>query len=137
MPRVVETPEEVAPSGAETVLLVEDEAILREIIEESLESLGYAVLTVANGAEAIELSARFGGRIDLMLTDVIMPGMGGSDLAGRLAEQRPETKVLFMSGFTDDSVLLHGVLAEGLPFLEKPFTAAALARKVREVLDRA
>jgi PAS domain S-box-containing protein len=125
-----------APRGKETVLVVEDERALREIIEESLTALGYSVLAAADAEAALRTCETFSGTLDLMVTDVIMPGMGGGELARRFQERRPDTWVLYMSGFTDDSALLHGVLAEDMPFLEKPFTTNALAGKVREVLDR-
>jgi CheY-like chemotaxis protein len=110
---------------------------LREIIDEGLTALGYTVLTAADGEAALNACERFAGPIHLMVTDVIMPGMGGAELARQVAARRPETRVLYMSGFTDDSVLLHGILAEGVPFLEKPFTTKRIAGKVREVLDQA
>lgn len=128
--------EEPAPRGSETVLLVEDEAALLAILKERLEESGYTVLTASNGLAAMEVCEIRQGRIDLLLTDVIMPAMGGSDLAGHLSGRYPDMKVLYMSGYTDDAVVLNGVLSETMPFIEKPFTASGLLRKVREVLDR-
>ncbi len=123
------------PRGSETVLLVEDEESVRVLVRDVLQRNGYNVLEVANGKEAIQLSERHPGPIHLVVTDVVMPGMSGRELARRLAIQRSDTKVLYMSGYTDDAIVHHGVLDPGTPFLEKPFTTDALARKVREVLD--
>ena len=123
------------PGGTETVLLVEDEETLRTLCERILGELGYTVLPAGNGAEAIALARKYGDRIDLLLTDVVMPGMNGSELATQLVLHHPEMKVLFMSGYTDDAITRHGVLDEGVSFIGKPYTPAALARKVREVLD--
>jgi two-component system cell cycle sensor histidine kinase/response regulator CckA len=128
--------EKDAPSGTETVLVVEDEASLRQIVRECLEEVGYTVLEAPDGLAALELAERHRGPIPLLITDVVMPGLGGRELARRLTEKRPDTKVLYMSGYTDDAVILHGVLTADMPFLEKPFTPGGLARKVREVLDR-
>ena len=122
--------------GSETVLLVEDEEALSGILQERLEESGYSVLTAPDGIAALALCERREGPIDLLLTDVILPRMGGSELARRLAERRPQMKVLYMSGYTDDAVILHGVLTEQTAFLEKPFTANSLLRKIREVLDQ-
>lgn len=125
---------DLLPRGTETVLVVEDEALLRMIVLECLETLGYRVFEAENSARALELAAGYDGPIQLLLTDVVMPGGGGAELARQLTLARPELRVLFTSGFTDDAVLLHGLRA-GVPFLEKPFTASSLARKVRDVLD--
>jgi two-component system, cell cycle sensor histidine kinase and response regulator CckA len=96
---------------------------------------GYVVLEARQGAEALEISHRHAGAIHLLVTDVVMPQMSGRELAQRLATLRPEMKVLYMSGYTDDAIVRHGVLASGIAFLSKPFTPDALALKVREVLD--
>ena len=93
------------------------------------------MLTAANGEEALRVLERHEEQVHLMVTDVVMPGMSGRILAERFDRTRPGMKVLYMSGYTDDVVVRHGVLAEGMPFLSKPFTAAELIRKVREVLD--
>jgi CheY-like chemotaxis protein len=123
------------PRGSETLLVVEDEPALGEIVRIGLEAAGYTVLLAGNAGEALALSDAHLGPIDLLITDVVMPGLGGSALAVKLTEGRPLLKTLFMSGFTDDAVVLHGVQTESMAFIEKPFTAAALARKVRAVLD--
>ena len=127
--------EEETPRGNETILLVEDEAALREITLEVLETAGYTVLEAAHGAAALQISERYEGAIHLLLTDVVMPGLTGSELAQRLTAERKEMKVLFMSGYTDDAVILRGVLTKEMPFVQKPFTIVQLARKVRDVLD--
>jgi hypothetical protein len=124
------------PRGSETILLVEDEASLRELVRECLEGGGYTVLEARNGTQALELGESHSGSLHLLMTDVVMPGMSGRDLAERLRAARPEIRILYMSGYTDDAVVLHGVLAENMAFLQKPFTAQALAQTVREVLDR-
>jgi two-component system cell cycle sensor histidine kinase/response regulator CckA len=122
------------PRGSETILLVEDEESLRELVRECLEATGYTVLGAKHGAEALEICERHEGPVHLLLTDVVMPQMSGRELAERLGAVRPNIPVLYMSGYTDDAVVLHGVLAEGTAFLQKPFGAEALARKVREML---
>ena len=96
---------------------------------------GYRVLEARHGAEALEISSRHTGPIHLMVTDVVMPQMSGRELAQRLLPLRPEMRVLYMSGYTDDAIVRHGVLGAGMAFLSKPFTPYALASKVREVLD--
>jgi PAS domain S-box-containing protein len=128
---------ELPPSllGIETLLLVEDEVSLRKLSRHLLELCGYAVLEAENGAEALKVSQEHKGMIHLLLTDVVMPGMSGRALADQLMKQRPETHVIYMSGYTGQTVGEHGVLAEGSFFLPKPFTREALARKIREVLD--
>jgi PAS domain S-box-containing protein len=125
------------PGGTETVLVVEDEDTLRTLCERILGDLGYQVMPARNGAEAIALAHAFADRIDLLLADVVMPGMSGSELATQLVLEYPELKVLFMSGYPDDAIGKHGVLDEGMSFIGKPYTPSALARKVREVLDEA
>ena len=125
------------PGGTETVLIVEDEDILRNLCVQILEQLGYRVLEARSGTEAIAEVQRSGDRIDLLLTDVVMPGMNGSELAKHLVPHNPEMKVLFTSGYTEDVISHHGVLAEGVSFIGKPYTPLALARRVREVLDKA
>jgi two-component system cell cycle sensor histidine kinase/response regulator CckA len=122
--------------GTETVLVVEDERAVRDQAVLVLDSYGYHVLDAAGGEEALELSRSHEGPIDLLLTDVIMPGMNGRDLADLLQPERPETRVLYMSGYTGDVIANHGVLAGTASFLPKPFTLEDLLRKVRQVLDK-
>jgi PAS domain S-box-containing protein len=124
------------PGGSETVLLAEDEEAVRLVVRLALLTKGYTVLEAANGSEAVVLFQRHAGRIDLLITDVVMPKMAGRQLAETLTSQRPGLKVLYLSGYTDDAVVRHGVLETGMPFLQKPFTPTALARKVREVLEQ-
>ncbi|MHB1024184.1 MAG: response regulator [Desulfobacteria bacterium] len=125
------------PGGTETVLVVEDEDTLRTLRERILGDLGYQVVPAPGGAEAIALAQRYGDRIDLLLTDVVMPGMSGAELATRLVLHHPEMKVLYTSGYTDDAIVRHGVLDEEVSFIGKPYAPLALAKKVREVLDKA
>ncbi|MET0619316.1 MAG: PAS domain S-box protein, partial [Thermoanaerobaculia bacterium] len=121
-------------TGSETVLLVEDEAEVRRLVERLLRMQGYAVIAAASPAEAIT-AARAAGKIDLLVTDVIMPGMNGREMARLLAAERPRMRVLYMSGYTDAAIAQQGILPPGTAFLSKPFTPDVLARKVREVLD--
>ncbi len=125
-----------ATRGTETVLVVEDMAAVRAVTREMLERYGYTVLEAADGDAAIRIADGFDHTIHLLLTDVVMPHVSGRDLADVLGKVRPDTKVLFMSGYTDDAVVRHGILQDGIPYLQKPFTPKSLARKVREVLDR-
>ncbi len=124
------------PRGTETVLVAEDEAAVRAVTREVLERQGYVVLEAPHGAAALDIAAQHRGPIQLLVTDVVMPGLSGRQLADRLARLRPDTKVLYVSGYTDDAVVRHGVLEAGIAYLQKPFTIDSLARKVREVLDR-
>jgi PAS domain S-box-containing protein len=121
--------------GHETVLVVEDDALLRKAAVAVLEKSGYRVLPAPDGHAALDLARELPGEIHLLLTDLIMPGMPGRALSEALVAIRPGVRVLFMSGYTDDTVLRNGVLEAGVAFLPKPFNASALARKVREVLD--
>jgi len=129
----------VAPAapgrGSETILLVEDEAPVRDLTRRCLEQRGYSVLQAASAEDALELLAKHSGRLDLLLTDVVMPGASGPELATRLTAERPDLHVLFVSGYPDDSPASAGVLEGGTAFLQKPFTPDTLARKVRAVLD--
>jgi len=134
---VEDDPPAALPGGTETVLVVEDEDILRDLCARILEGMGYRLLQARNGAEAIALAQGYGDRIDLLLTDVVMPAMNGSDLATHLVLHHPEMKVLFTSGYTDETISRHGVLDEGVSFIGKPYNPSSLARKVREVLDGA
>ena len=131
-----EVPEMVTavPTGKETILVVEDEAVVRDLAARVLRSKGYTVLAAAHPSAALEISQRE-RNIDLLVTDVVMPQMGGKKLADRLCDMRPGLPVLYVSGYTEDNVVHHGVLDEDIFFLAKPFTPAALAFKVREVLD--
>jgi len=124
------------PTGNETVLLVEDEELVRSLARRILQRHGYNVVEAENGGAAYLLCKKHEGVIDLLLTDVIMPNMNGRELYDQLIELRPDLKVLYMSGYTEDVIAQHGVLDPGTPFIQKPFTIEALARKIREVLDR-
>jgi len=121
--------------GTETILLVEDESQVRALARTVLVKAGFQVLEATNGEDALMLCERFAGTIHLVLTDVVMPKMGGRELVERLQVLRPATKVLYMSGYTDDTVVHHGVLDEGVAFLQKPITPEALTSKIRDVLD--
>jgi two-component system, cell cycle sensor histidine kinase and response regulator CckA len=121
--------------GTETVLLVEDEPAVRELSARVLRNLGYIVLEAINGTEGLGAAPAHTGQIDLLLADVVMPEVGGKALSEQLTSQYPNMRVLFMSGYTDNAIVHHGRLDEGVAFLQKPFTPAALARKVRAVLD--
>ena len=123
-----------APTGTETVLLVEDEGALRSMIREALEDAGYRVLEAGMPLQALAIAESHPGNIHLMLTDVVMPGMSGRDLAVRLKPLRPGAAVVFMSGYTDDAIGQHGLLELGTHFLQKPFTSHQLLQKIREVL---
>jgi PAS domain S-box-containing protein len=123
------------PRGTETILLAEDEAAVRALTRTILTGCGYQVLEAADGDEVVQVAAGHGGPIHLLIADVVMPGAGGRAVAERLTEQYPRMRVLYVSGYTDDAVIRHGVLREGVNFIQKPFTPAALARKVRDVLD--
>ena len=122
-------------AGVETVLLVEDEEVVREMAMEILRECGYHVLQAEDGPDALHLARQHPGEIHLMLTDVVMPRMSGRELAEQLTPLRPDMRVLYMSGYTDDAIVHHGVLDEGTAFIGKPFSMQALARKVRETLD--
>jgi CheY-like chemotaxis protein len=122
--------------GTETVLLVEDEQAVRRLVRTALESQGYQVLEASCGEDALALAQHYHGVIHLLMTDVVMPGMGGHALAQQLQTHRGELQVLFVSGYMQDAVARHGVVESKSAFLQKPFTPIALARKVREVLDR-
>jgi PAS domain S-box-containing protein len=133
---VPQEPDESRPErGTETILLVEDEELLRAVVREELEEHGYRVLEVRHGAEALSLSESLEERIDLLLTDVIMPGMTGSDLAARIGATRPDTKIIFMSGYTNQAILNHTALPASVRYLEKPIPASLLLRTIRAVLD--
>jgi two-component system, cell cycle sensor histidine kinase and response regulator CckA len=144
LPRVLQDPAEMpaeapvpaaAARGSETVLLVEDEDSVRELVQELLEAVGYHVLTAARPADALRLADDYAGPLHLLVTDVVMPQMGGPDLAQRLKGLRPDLKVLYLSGYSPGIVADRGVLEDGAMFLQKPFSADALESKVRETLD--
>jgi len=124
-----------APRGTETVLLVEDAAAVRAVTKQVLERQGYTVLEAPDGEAALRLAQRHRGVVHLLLTDVVMPRLNGRELAERLVRLRPDVKVLYASGYTDDSVVRHGILESGTAYLQKPFSPESLARKVRDVLD--
>jgi PAS domain S-box-containing protein len=130
LPAVEET-----PRGSETILLVEDDEAVRGLAQTSLEMYGYRVLWAADAQGALRLAEEHAGTIHLLLTDVVMPGMSGRELVDILRQRQPQLTVLFMSGYTDDAVLRHGLVHADVAFLQKPFTPAGLARKVRDVLD--
>jgi two-component system, cell cycle sensor histidine kinase and response regulator CckA len=144
LPRIEETATTVAATtplaqttgGSETILLVEDAESLRKLTRSFLESHGFRVLVAQNGEEAMEVEARHSAKIDLLLTDVVMPGMNGRVLSEKLQPKQPAMRVLYMSGYTDSFIAGHGVLERGMVLLNKPFTEDALIGKVREVLDR-
>jgi CheY-like chemotaxis protein len=121
--------------GTETILLVEDSSDLRSVVRQFLEIDGYTVLGAADANEAMRVAAHHSGPIHLILTDVVLPGASGRILAESLQVTRPEAKVLFMSGYTDDTVLFHQLAKASLNFIQKPFKRANLANKVRYVLD--
>jgi len=134
-----ESPEDGASSEDEsgpsaTLLLVEDEQSVRDLTVKMLQRLGYRVLVAAGGAEAIEISRSYAGTIALLVTDVVMPGMSGRQVADALQAARPDLKVLYLSGYTEDTVVHHGVLDAGVEFLPKPFSREALGKKIRSVL---
>jgi two-component system, cell cycle sensor histidine kinase and response regulator CckA len=145
LPRVDEAPEPAPPpadgapaaSGSETILLVEDEEIVRRLARNVLSEKGYRVLEAVDGKSAVDICNAHLGPIDLLLTDLVMPGMSGRDLALYIHATRPSTKVLFMSGYSEGAVIHQGMLEEHTPFLSKPFSPDALVRHVRETLDRA
>jgi CheY-like chemotaxis protein len=121
--------------GSETVLVVEDESSLRALIVQILRKQGYTVLEAANGREALRIAREFADEIHLVLTDVIMPEIGGKVLVSQIMTARPNTRALFISGYTDDAIVHHGILEPNTAFLQKPFSANALASKVWEVVN--
>ena len=144
LPRVDEPLEEIRkevlkeelPRGNETILIVEDEEEVRKLAGKILERQGYEILETFNGDDALVACERRKSPIHLMLADIVMPGMSGSELAKLLIPLYPEIKILYMSGYTDNAIVRHGVLEKGVDYIQKPFTMEGLARKVREVLDK-
>jgi CheY-like chemotaxis protein len=124
------------PRGSETVLVVEDDGAVRDLASQILKNQGYRVLEAPNGEEALTLYGVMREPIHLVLTDVVMPRISGRELVEHLVFFHPETRALYMSGYTDDAVVQHGVLEEGVSNIQKPFTMEGLAKKVREVLDK-
>jgi len=125
-----------ATSGRETILVVEDEESVRSLIRMALESSGYRVLETSDGDGALAICTNYSGPIHLLLTDVVMPRMSGSAVAEKVVTMRPEIKVLFMSGYTTDAIVHHGILGHDMPFIQKPFAPVALRERIREVLGR-
>jgi two-component system cell cycle sensor histidine kinase/response regulator CckA len=142
LPRVEEAVEPAGPArisptqvgGSETVLLVEDEESVRQLVRETLELKGYKVLEADNGDAALQIVSGYADKIDMLITDVVMPGMSGRELSARMCASYPQTKVLYLSGYTEDAIVHEGALDPGTAFLQKPFTLQMLSRKVREVL---
>jgi CheY-like chemotaxis protein len=124
------------PMGKETILIVEDNEEVRKLAEQILTRLGYRVISAAEGNEALDVCDKYKEPIHLLLTDVVMPGMSGQNLAEAISILRPEIKVLYMSGYPDEVISDLGVLKPGINYLQKPFTVEILAKKVREVLDK-
>jgi CheY-like chemotaxis protein len=120
---------------SETLLLVEDDEGVRKLLLDVLRQEGYSVLAASNGPDALKLCAHYDRPIHLLITDVIMPGMSGTQLVEQLVGRCRDTKVLFMSGYTDDAIVNHGVLDPGVAFLQKPFTPGGVLSKVRDVLN--
>jgi PAS domain S-box-containing protein len=143
LPRVTESPAPLTPSpaapvsvrGSETILLVEDDEMIRHLVQKVLKGNGYTVLVAGDGNAAERMAGAHAAAIHLLMTDVVLPGLNGREVARRLVAQRPGIKVLYLSGYTDDAIVHHGVLEPGVAFLQKPFSPAVLGRKVREVLD--
>jgi PAS domain S-box-containing protein len=126
-----------AARGRETVLVVEDELVVRNLVQRILEAAGYAVLCAPDGQAALELAGRHPGEIHLVLTDVVMPRLSGRALVAELSRARPDLRALYMSGYTDNAIVHHGVLDPGTQFIGKPFTATELCHKIRQILDEA
>jgi two-component system, cell cycle sensor histidine kinase and response regulator CckA len=144
LPRVEDAIEPLVPvrpmqtvGGSETVLLVEDESSVRQLVRETLQAGGYKVLEAEDGEVALKVASAHDGSIDILITDVVMPGMSGQELSRRLCISDPGLKVLYLSGYTEDSIIREGALEAGTAFLQKPFTLQTLSRKVREVLRNA
>ena len=127
---------DVIESGSETILLVEDEEVVRGLTTTILEGAGYQVIAASGGAEAAKLCADRNAPIDLLLTDLVMPQTSGEEVAEQLTKMQPGLKVLFMSGYTDEAIVHHGVLDANVEIIQKPFTPVGFSKKIREVLDK-
>jgi two-component system, cell cycle sensor histidine kinase and response regulator CckA len=130
------TGKEVAPGGVENILVVEDNETVREVTVNILKSKGYNVFAAGDGEQALYLAENLTRNLDMLVTDVVMTGMTGRELAQKMAALKPQVKILFVSGYTDDVIAQHGVLEKDVNFLQKPFSATALLKKVRAILDR-
>jgi CheY-like chemotaxis protein len=127
----------VAPKdGTETILLVEDESVVRRLVAEILETTGYTVLQAADGPSALELLQRHKAPVDLLLTDLVMPGMSGREVAQVVTQMHPDTHVVYMSGYTGSVIDHHGIVEDGVTFVQKPFSADDLSRALRSLLDK-
>jgi two-component system cell cycle sensor histidine kinase/response regulator CckA len=122
-------------AGSETVLLVEDEQNVRELVADYLRGAGYQVIEAEDGDHALKVASAHKGPIHILVTDVVMPHMSGPELAAKLTDARQAMKVLFISGYTDDTVFRHGVLEGGVAYLQKPFNLKAISQKIRDVLS--
>jgi two-component system cell cycle sensor histidine kinase/response regulator CckA len=125
----------VGARGVETVLLVEDEGSVRALAKRLLRRQGYVVIEAENGHAALDVSAGYDAPIHLLVTDAVMPGLGGAEVIRRMQAQRPGIKALLMSGYTDDEIVRRGIMSSAIPFIEKPFTSSTLSKAVRDALD--
>jgi two-component system, cell cycle sensor histidine kinase and response regulator CckA len=128
-------PSSAMPKGTETILFVEDEDIVRELTIKVLKLLNYNILHASNGDEALQIARNYGSAIDLLITDVVMPGMNGRQLAEKLLLIRPKIKILFTSGYTENAIAHHGIIEKDLNFIGKPYSSHDLAHKIRQLLD--
>ena len=134
-PEAAAAPVSIVLEGTETILVAEDQPGVRALVRAALGRYGYHVLLASDGKQALQLAREHGHPIHLLLTDVVMPAMGGRELVEQLRLTHPETRILYTSGYTDDAVIRHGLLDPRVAFLEKPFVPRALAQKIRQVLD--
>jgi two-component system cell cycle sensor histidine kinase/response regulator CckA len=135
-PVVTESPAPTVQGSSETVLLVEDEDLVRQLTREILTRHGYRVLEAADGVAALEVVQQYGGAIDLMVTDVVMPRMSGNELVEHVRPLRPGMRVLYVTGYSEEAIARQGQLTEGIELLPKPFTPGVLTAKIRQILDR-